>query len=247
MEIEKMDILEILKKRVRMLILFALISLLVSGGISYFALSPQYEGTTTLLVQPQNLGNSIDYNDVITNEKLISTYGEIIKSKKIALDVIQQLNLKMNVDHLLQSVQTEGVKNSLVTAISVTDSDPERAAMIANAFAQSFRNILPTIMKIENISILDEANTEYVQGTISPSPYFIMGVALALSICIGIGVALFLEMIDKTFKTEETVEQVLGLTVLGSISKYKSTASNSSINIKRTGSHNTKATEVIGG
>lgn len=220
MDFEITDFIRIIKQRLLIIIIVMVISVLTTGLISFYILPPKYEARTTLLIQSQNGGDQISYNDLITNEKLATTYGEIIRSNKIAQDVIYRLKLNLTEKELLKKVKTEGIKGSLLTAITVTDSDPVLAVEIANSFAHSFRDNLPEIMKVENISILDEATIDSNLIQVSPKPFLNMTVALLLALSISIGTIILFEMLDRTVKSEEGIKQTFKLSVLGTIAKY---------------------------
>ncbi len=220
MNFELIDLIRIVKQRLIWVVLIVIVSVSLTGWISFFILPLKYEVKTTLLVQPQNEGNKISYNDLITNEKLVSTYGEIIKSKKIAKDVIQRLKLNLSVNELLSKVRTQVAKDSLLTEIIVTDTSPDRAVDIANSFAHSFQVNLPDILKVENISILDKATNESSMIPVSPKPYLNMTIVFFLTISISIGLALLFDMLDKTVQTEDNIEKKINLPILGIIPKF---------------------------
>lgn len=173
-----------------------------------------------MLVQPVNLFEEITYNDLIANEKLVTTYTEIIKSRMIAQDVILRMNLNIPEQELLKNVKVIGIKNTLITAITVISPDPLQAVSIANCFAQSFRDNLSEIMKVENVSILDEAKLEDNPKPVSPKPLLNMLIMLFLIFNTGIFLAIFSEMMDKTVKLQGYTNEIFGLPLLGIISKY---------------------------
>lgn len=220
-EIELYDLWEIIRRRLNLILTLTMASVLVSGIISVFVLKPEYEATATILVQSQNLENQNMYNDIMANQKLVKTYAEIIKSRQIAEDVIQHLQLDVTTEELLEKVRVEAANESLVTSITVTDQNPEKAALIANSFAESFYNNIHSIMKVDNVSILDEAKWESAPKPVRPKPLVNMAIALVLGLMVGVGLALLLEYLDKTIKTEEQVETLLEIPVLGVIADFE--------------------------
>jgi capsular polysaccharide biosynthesis protein len=214
------DLWKIIKQRLMLIVIATVVAVAATGLISFYVLIPQYEATTTLLVQPVNLFEEITYNDLIANEKLVTTYTEIIKSRMIAQDVILRMNLNIPEQELLKNVKVIGIKNTLITAITVISPDPLQAVSIANCFAQSFRDNLSEIMKVENVSILDEAKLEDNPKPVSPKPLLNMLIMLFLIFNTGIFLAIFSEMMDKTVKLQGYTNEIFGLPLLGIISKY---------------------------
>lgn len=214
------DLLKSIKQHWLFIAISVIVAVAVTGVISFNFLPPQYEATTTLLVQPQISENKISYDNLITNEKLVSTYAQIIKSHSVARDVIVNLKLPGTEKDLLQRVQVEGIKNSLVTAITVSAVDPGLAANIANAFAEAFQRKLPELMKVENISILDRADYKNSGEPVSPRPFLYMGVNFFLSINLSVAAALLRDFMDKSIKKEVEAEELLGIPVLATIPNY---------------------------
>ena len=196
--------------------------LLVAGAAvwSYWLSEPEYEATTTLLVQSETQNQLVSVDQLLANQKLLTTYGQIIKSHQIADDVIRRLNLQMSAEALLRKVEVKSASESLITSVTVTDKDPKQAVAIANAFATSFSGNLNSILKVDNVSILDEAKLIATSVPVSPRPVLNIGIALVLGLLIGIGGALLMEQFDRSFKSEEEVEELVGLPVLGVIATF---------------------------
>lgn len=210
---------QILRKRAWLIIAFVLLAVSGSYYVSVYVLVPEYQATSTIVVQGPT-GSTLGslYNDVRANQELIKTYGVIIKSRKIAEEVLADLKLPMTTDQLLHKVRVLGANESLVTSINVVDADPVKAAEIANSFARAFQANLSSIMKVDNVTILDEAIIGEKSTPVWPNPMINMGIAFILSMLISVALAFFLEVLDKTVQTEEQTESLLGIPVLGVIS-----------------------------
>ncbi|WP_232696491.1 YveK family protein [Brevibacillus daliensis] len=219
----------IVRKRFLLITLLVVFIVGATGLLSFFVITPVYEATATLLIQTKEENNQIKYDDLITNQKLVKTYGEIIKSRYITEDVIKRLNLPITVNQLLENVKVKSTEESLLTSIIVNDRDPKMAVDIANAYAESFSTNVNTIIKVDNVSILDEAKIPEVPLPIRPQPLIYMAISFVLGCLIAFGLAFFLETLDKTVKTQEELEQILSLPVLGiiaDINKLRHTQNN---------------------
>lgn len=224
---ETLDIsmmMRVLRKRTWLIVVTVLFGVLGSGYVSYYVLTPEYEATATIVVQGSGDASLESlYNDVRANQELIKTYGAIIKSRKIAEDVLADLQLPMTTEQLLKKVIVRDTSESLVTSISVVDPNQETAALIANSFARAFQANLNSIMKVDNVSILDEARPSESPVPIRPKPYINMGIAFIVALLGSVGLAFFLEFLDKSIQTEDQVEQLLQLPVLGVITTINQT------------------------
>ncbi len=80
------------------------------------------------------------------------------------------------------------------------------------------RNKIKMIMNVDNVSILSKADTNGKQ--ISPKPLVNLVVGIFLGLIVALIIIFLKEILDKRIKTEEDVEEILGLPVLGVIQKF---------------------------
>ena len=101
-------------------------------------MTPVYEATTTLLIsQPTNNSNT-DYTAILTSERLASTYAQMITQRPVLEFVIQRLNLPLEPAALGKMANVQPVSNTQLIEIKVEDTNPGRAAEIANALYAVF-------------------------------------------------------------------------------------------------------------
>ncbi|MGG3915950.1 YveK family protein [Rossellomorea vietnamensis] len=214
------ELMDTLKKRMKLILLITLTAIIVSGGVSFFLLTPIYQSSTQLLVN-QSKSEQPAYNpgEIQTNLQLINTYNVIMKSPAILEKVISDLNLKMTASELNEKLTVASEKDSQVINLSVQDTDPYKAAKIANKTAEVFQNEIVKIMNVDNVSILAKAEVGENQSPIKPKPLLNVAIAMVVGLMIGVGLAFLLEFLDNTIKTEQEVEKLLELPVLGSITR----------------------------
>lgn len=218
LELNLLEYWKIIRQRWKVIVLVVILVVSVAGFVSFFVMKPEYEASATLLVQSQQAaGEQVMYNDILANQKLVKTYTEVIKSRYVADDVIERLSLTMSPEALLGKVKVITAADSLVTKITVADSDPERAVQIANGFAVSFSHNLSKIMKVDNVSILDKAQSTKNPAPARPNPKMNIIIAAVVGTIIGVMIALVMEFLDKTIKSEDEIEELLGVPVLGVI------------------------------
>lgn len=215
-----MDIVSLIRMIRRKWVLILLLTsfvVFIAFYLSFYYLETQYEATSTLIVQVQQSDRQMVYNDLLTGQKLVGTYNQIVKSKFIANDVIDTLQLSMSANELLAKIRVEAPSDSLITSITVRDTELEQAVAIANEFAESFSRNLGRIMTVDNVSILDRATTEDASEPVSPNPILNLSIAFVMGLLLSIGLAVLIEQMDRTIVTEEQIEEALGLAILGVI------------------------------
>lgn len=212
------DILLIVRKRFLLILSVTFLSVLMTGIVSYFFLTPVYESSTQLLINQtatgQQAGTTINVQE---NLELINTYRVIIKSPAILDLVMEEVEVNKTLKELSKQISISNEQNSQVVTITVQDKNLKNAVKIANTIAGVFQNEIPVIMNIDNVTILSMANEEMSKEPVSPRPIFNMLIAFTASLLAMIGIVLLLEYFDDTVKSENQIKALLELPVLGSI------------------------------
>jgi capsular polysaccharide biosynthesis protein len=211
------EIFQTLRKRLWLLVILPVLAVMVAGTISYLLLTPIYQSSTQLLVNETSNGQDFSSNDIRTNVELINTYNVIIKSPAILDKVIEEVNLTESFNQLNNKVSVSSQNNSQVVNITVEHERPELAAQIANTIATVFQREIVSIMNVNNVSILSEAQLSDNPSPMKPNPTLNMAIAFVVGLMAAVGIAFLLEFLDTTIKTEEDIEKLLELPILGAV------------------------------
>ncbi|UCZ52960.1 capsular biosynthesis protein [Bacillus shivajii] len=213
------EIFHTLKKRLKIIIVITAVAVAASAIVSYFMLTPTYQNSTQLLVnQSKEDGQPISQGDLRTNRELINTYNVIITSPRILEPVQEELGLERSVSNLRNQVSVRSEGDSQVVSISVEDTNPAMAVQIANTVATVFQRDIVDIMSVDNVSILSAAELSENPSPVNPNPTLNMAIALVVGLMAGVGLAFLLEFLDNTVKTEDDIEEKLGIPVLAAVS-----------------------------
>lgn len=217
---EELDLKELFNmfwtRKIQIIIIVAIF--MVIGTIySYLYVSPKYDAYTTLvLATSEGTGTSqetaITTTDISLYNNLVATYSELVRSKTVVREVIENLKIDEKEEELKKNISVSAVKSTQLIQIDVIDENPKQAKMIANEVAKVFTQKVSEIYKINNVHVVDEAEepeTPYNISHIKDIAIFAF-IGLVIS-CIYVLIA---NMLDTTVKTKETVERKLGLTVL---------------------------------
>lgn len=216
-EINLKDLLNYYLSKIFIVIIAFCISIFVSVIYSEFIKVPMYKSTSTVVLASagENNGNnnSITQNDITINQKLIATYREIIKSRRVLGQVITNLKLDITPDELSRSITVTNQAETDVIRISVSHVKREEAAKIANEIAKVFSNEIVDIYNIKNVSIIDtaiEASNPYNINVIKDAI-----IAAVLGIVLGCGIIFVMFYFDTTIKNPEEIQSKIGLPLLG--------------------------------
>ena len=216
--IELRDLYYLIVRRLSLIIVVTLLSAVVSGVVSIYFITPQYETFTTLMLgKPADYdeNSQYTYQDVLTNQKLIGTYAEIAKSKVVMDRVLENLDLTMTTVELREMMSVTLLNNTEVIKIRVESPNPAEAQIIANEVASVFMENVSRIMQINNVQIIDEAALP--EEPVSPRIKLNIAIASVLGLMLSIFIVFLIEALDQTIKIPEDIEKSLGLPVIGLI------------------------------
>lgn len=215
---EELNFREMFSYLFRKLWLILAIFVVVFSAGEFYTLAlktPLYRSSTNVvLISDSSIASSqLTYNDVTLSNNLVKTYSEIVKSRNVLEKVISNQNLSESVEALSSKITVSSVTSTQLITISVSDKDPARAEAIANEIGTVFKKEIKSIYGIDNVQIVDKAvasNSPYNINVVKESLiYLLAGLAL------GLGAALLIYILDNTIKDTSTVEDKLGLTVIG--------------------------------
>lgn len=224
---EEIDILDFIRYYLSkwFIVVILLVVTLIGGNIytSKFR-TPMYKSDTTIILVSEKNGEtdkdkSYTQSDLTFNKNLVTTYSNIVKSKKVLNQVREDLKLDYSYTELNKKVSVTSVDNTEIIKITVNDPDSVKAMMIANSIVPIFSNEVERIYGIENVSILDTAqvaNDPYNVNTMKENVIF----ALA-GILLGSMIIFVIYYFDSSVKNVEMIEDKLGLTVLGMVPKME--------------------------
>lgn len=208
-----------LRKRLAMIAILTALAITISGVISFLVLTPIYQASTQILVNQEKVdATALNPANIQTDLQLINTYNVIIKSSAILDKVIDQLDLNTTADALNRQITVNSEQNSQVVNITVQDENPKQAVEIANTVATVFQKQIEDLMEVDNVNILAAAKLPDNPTPVKPNPILNMAIAAVVGLMLGVGIAFLLEYLDTTIKSEQDIEDSLGLPLLGLIS-----------------------------
>jgi capsular polysaccharide biosynthesis protein len=211
----------ILRKRVWLIIILPAAAALATAYISFFVLTPFYEADTTLYVINKT-GQSelpIAYNDVLVGQYLVKDYRELVKSRTVTNQVIEELGISdMEPENLASKINVNSKNDTRIIEIKVQDPNPVQAAEIADKLGEVFVSKVIELMKVDNVSIVDTAKIP--ENPVKPNPVTNIAAAFFIGLLAAAGIIFLLEYLDDTLKTPEDIEKYLQLSVLGTIPEF---------------------------
>ena len=115
------------------------LAMLIAAGASYLASRAAmriYQTKTTLLVGQGTQNVNLNSYDLYIGQQLAQTYAELVRREPVLKGVVETLGLNRDWTSLAGQISARAVPNTQLVEVSVVDSDPYRAKVIADAVAQ---------------------------------------------------------------------------------------------------------------
>ena len=215
-EIDLKELFEFIKNKLGLLIIITVGICLLGCVYGLFLQKPMYKSYTTIILSGSD--SQITQSELSLSKSLVDTYAEIVKSRRVLEQVIEELNLDTTYEKLSNKISVTSVNNTEIIKIIVTDTDPTEAKNIANVTANYFTKEVVDLYKVNNVNVLDEANTTSIPYNINVAKQII--IYLFIGFIIGAGVLFIIFYFDRTIKSAEQVEQKIKLPILGSVEEF---------------------------
>ena len=202
-EINLKELFAVIKKRFWVAAVITVLFTLVAGVYSTFSTNLLYQSSSRIIIK--------------AGAEERTTLQVIMKDPTIMEKVVQELKLERSPEALAGQITVQSIDTSQVVSISVIDSDPTVAASIANTTAKVFKEEIPNIIGFNDVQLLSDAKV--VPFPINDNGNRMVMIGFVLGLVAGIGLVFLLESLDDSVKSEEDVEEFLGIPVLGKVPK----------------------------
>lgn len=220
-EIDLKELFEYVKNKLGLIIVITVGICLLGCIYGLVFQKPMYKSYTTVILgsNATNSSQTITQTDITINRNLVDTYAQIVTSRRVLDQVINELNLDISYESLKSKISVSAVNNTEIIKINAEDKDAIKAKNIANITANYFKKEIVDLYNMNNVNILDEAIQEKNPYNINIAKQIIVYFMIGLILAIGIVFVVF--YFDRTIKSAEQVEQKIKLPILGSVEEYQ--------------------------
>lgn len=209
----------VLKKKMWLICLSAIVCGGISGLVSFYILEPVYEANTSLIVNKEIKKTQITTTDDLNYvQKLAITYGEIIKSRTVITSTIEKLKLDMTYEELEKIISVSNVSDTQIIKISIEHKNPVLATKICNTIPEIFTKEVQRISKASGVEVIDKAIVP--EEPIKPNKIMNIAIAMLLGVMVSVFVICLTEALNTSIKEPKDIEEKLGIPVFGVVPKY---------------------------
>lgn len=220
-EIDLKELFEYVKNKIGLIITITIGITLLGCIYGLFIQKPMYKSYTTVILGRNSTSTSqtVTQSDITLAKNLVDTYAQIVTSRRVLDQVIEELDLDISYENLKNKISVSAVNNTEIIRINAEDTDAIKAKNIANITANYFKKEIVDLYNMNNVNILDEAIEEKNPYNINVPKQVVVYFMIGLILSAGIVFVIF--YFDRTIKSAEQVEQKIKLPILGSVEEYQ--------------------------
>lgn len=209
-----------MRKHLKLVILLPIVCALAMGVYSYAFMANTYTASTSMYVLAKqtsaNSDNAANYSNLNASQMLANDVSTLLKSDRIAADTVKNLHLDSLKGY---STKVTNETTSRVITLSVTGSDPDTSAAIANEMASNVSKVAQQVMDVQSVDVIDQAVSP--SSPSGPNRSMYIAVALLAGLFIAIVIVVVSDMLNTKVRNADEVEELLGLPVIGRMPAVK--------------------------
>lgn len=214
-EIDLWEVIMLLVEKIPLLLSVGLFAALIVFLVSKFVIPPTYQSTTKIYILNKQENSNVTYSDLQMGTQLTKDYAELIQSRFVLEEVIQQLGLDMSYENLKGKVSVTTPSDTRIISITVSDHNPAQAMKIANAIREASALHITNVMDIEAVNVAETADMPTSKASPSVGKMTVLGGIAGVFLVAAIIIIQYL--LNDTIKTSEDVEKYLDLFTLALI------------------------------
>lgn len=221
-------VLDGIKDKWKNIVLIVLSFLLISSIYNIFFINKEYESNVKIFIGKQKFKNITEtYNNEEINlyQRLITTYSEVIKSKKLInesikgskMNYLQDKYKNINYDLLMENLTVNPIANTQIIEIKYKSLNPQQSYDLLYSITENLISYSKELYPNVNITVLEQVHVNL--KPLMNKKLTIIGLGLMLGLIVGIGGIIGVMYLNNTYKNQKSLEEEIGLTVIGVIPK----------------------------
>ncbi|OUE21049.1 Tyrosine-protein kinase YwqD [Clavibacter michiganensis] len=219
---ELREYIRILRRSWILILLALLFGVGAAAGYSLVQ-TPEYRATAKVFVSTQSAGTVSDLSQGNSfTQQAVKSYADVVSTPVVLEPVIAQLGLAETAESLAPRVSASAAADTVIIEIAAQDQQAETAAVIANAVAKSFSDVVAQLVPEDTggqpqvkITTLQEARIP--ASPVSPRVPLNLALGALVGLALGIAVSVLRSTLDTRIRGERDLRLVTDAPVLGGI------------------------------
>lgn len=199
-----------------------ILATILCAGIGFssakFLVTPKYQSKIMVYVNNNahpSENSAITIGDLNVSQKLVNTYVVILKNQTTLNEIIGAGSLNYTPAQLDKMISASAVNDTEILQVSVTGTDPDETALIANTIATVLPEKIASIVDGSSVRIMDKA--EAPTRPISPNVTKYTALGMILGLVLSVFIIILVELFNTTIRDEEYLTQKFDLPILAVI------------------------------
>mgnify|MGYP002563283373 CR=1 FL=1 len=210
-----LELLQLMRKHLKLMIVLPIVCALATAVVCFVALPNTYTASTSMYVLAKqssaNSDNAANYSNLNASQMMANDVSTLLKSDRIEADTAKDLHL--------ESLKVTSETTSRVITLSVTGTDPDIAATIANDMASNVSKVAQQVMDVQSVNVIDQATAPTAPS--GPNRPMYIAVALLAGLFVAIAIVVVSDMLNTKVRNADEIEDLLGLPVIGRMPALK--------------------------
>lgn len=208
-EIGFAEILASIRKKWWVILACAILAALAAFTYTKVAVTPMYRSTVKMVIL--NKANvNITYSDIQISNQLVKDSMEIIQNRDVLKNVAAEVGASVS-----GKISVANPSGTRIVAVTVTDSDPERAKSIADAVYKYASAAITEALDADAVNMFETPTVN--RSPVSPNVSRNTWLGALSGALLSAAVLVLLAIVNTRITTPRDVEQKLGLTLLAAI------------------------------
>ena len=210
-----LELFGLLRKHLGLVIALPVACALITAAVSWGFLPNEYTAETSIYALTKTSSSNteseiVTSSDLSASQMLANDFAELAKNDQIQNKTAESIGL----DNLnAYKIEVNSSNTTRIIKVSVTGSDPESAAIVANELAEEIGDTAVRIMNIEAVNVVSEAKAPIVPSGPRRALYTL--VALLAGLFVAIAIVVIMDMLDTTIRNDEEAIELLEAPVIG--------------------------------
>lgn len=209
------ELLALLKKHLGLMIALPIVFALAAGFYCYRFMSDTFTASASMyvLIKGDADGNKSSLaSDLSTSQMITNDVAALLTSERVTDAAAADLGMRSLGGY---KVSVSSATNSRVIGITVTGADAEGVANVANALTDKVSEIAQQAMDVQSINVIDSARTP--AGPSGPNRMLYIAVGFMGGLFVAFAITILAEVLNTKIRSQEELEELLGIPVIGRI------------------------------
>lgn len=220
-----------IKEKCRSIFIITLSFVFVAILYTSFFIKEDYEAKAKVFVGKQKFQNTTEsYNNEEVNlyQRLITTYSEVIKSKKLInksineskINSLKESEKKFEYESVIGDLVVNPIKDTQIIELKYISKDAQQSYDLLYSITENFISYSKELYPTVNIKVIEQVNVD--SESLVNKKIMIIGMAFIFGLIISIGIVIMRMYFSNTFKNKDSLEKEIGLVVIGIIPDLES-------------------------